>query len=204
MKKIDFLPETIKVQRQRRRSMVRQCCLLIAVVAGLAALACVRQGQVSQAKGELASVGGQIDSARKQLSFRADMERQQADLMIKKRIDDQLGSRVNTLVVLAELEHLLPEGIFLTNVNLEAVELKVPVKPAGNNSGAPPALKENAVKRVRLVFTGIAPTDVDLANFIAQISAGRLFEDVSMGYSRNVEFRDRTVREFQASCYVMR
>jgi Tfp pilus assembly protein PilN len=115
-----------------------------------------------------------------------------------------LGSRVNTLVVLAELEHLLPEGIFLTNVNLEAVELKVPVKPAGNNSGAPPALKENAVKRVRLVFTGIAPTDVDLANFIAQISAGRLFEDVSMGYSRNVEFRDRTVREFQASCYVMR
>jgi Tfp pilus assembly protein PilN len=203
MDKIDFLPERIRQQRIRRRSMVRQGYLLTVTVAALVILGVLRQGQISQAKGELASLVDQAREVQRQLAYRGELEHQQADLMIKKRIDDQLGSRVNALEVLAELERLVPESIFLTNLNLEAVELKVPVKMAGGTANNDET-RDKVVKRVRLVFTGIAPTDVDLANFIAQMSAGQIFEDVNMGYSKNVEFRDRIVREFQASCYVVR
>jgi hypothetical protein len=58
------------------------------------------------------------------------------------------------------------------------------------------------VKRVRLMLTGIAPGDVDVANFIGQLSASPLVEDVNMGYAKTVEFRGRLAREFQASCYI--
>jgi len=71
-------------------------------------------------------------------------------------------------------------------------------------AGAQPRKEDKAVHRVRLVLTGLAPTDVDVANFIGQLSASRLFEDVTMGYAKNVSFRGRSAREFRASCYVAR
>jgi Tfp pilus assembly protein PilN len=206
---IDFLPSAIKVDRARRRSLKRQIWLVVFVIAGLTGLAHVRQGQIAQGKACLAALTTQMSTVNRQLAMRTDLERQLADLMIKKRIDDTLGSRANALEVLAELERTLPESIVLTSLTLEAVEVRTPVNRSLNGdapvaSGAAPVPKDKVSRRVRLVFTGMAPTDVDVANFIAQMSAGRLFEDVSMGYARNVEYRGRNVREFQASCYVAR
>jgi len=210
MEYMDFLPERIRIQRARRRSLVRQAYLLGACLLALGILAYVRQGMISSAKGELARTSDRVANVNRQLVMRGELERQQADLMIKKRIDDHLGSRVYALDVLAELERTLPQSIFLTNLAMEAVEIRIPIKPAEQDSnqavaaGNQPQDKEKVVKRIRLSVTGLAPTDVDLADFIAQMSAARLFEDVSMGYAKNVEFRGRTVREFQASCYVVR
>ncbi len=206
MDTIDFLPERIRIQRARRKSLKRQVCLVVVVVVSLAVLGYVRQGMIGGAKAELVRLNAQIDHVNHQLALRSELERQTADLMIKKRIDDTLGSRVNALEVLAELERTLPESIFMTRLALEAVELRLPVAAAEDNAPSTGGrqTKEKVVKRVRLVFTGLAPSDVDLANFIAQMSAGRLFEDVSMGYAKNVEFHGRQVREFQASCYVVR
>jgi Tfp pilus assembly protein PilN len=66
------------------------------------------------------------------------------------------------------------------------------------------AVKEVTVKRVQLLVTGLAPSDVDVANFIGHLSASPLFEDVNMGYAKNVVVRGRTAREFQATCFVAR
>lgn len=206
---IDFLPKDIKVHRARRRSLKRQVWLVALVAAGLAILGYVRQGIIGQAKAELTGLHDQIANATRQLSMRSDLERQLAELMIKKRIDDTLGSRANALEVLSELERTLPENVVLTSLTLEAVEIPLAVA-AQYDSQAPTVAGSQGrrtvqmVKRVRLVFTGLAPSDVDIANFIAQMSAGRLFEDVSMGYAKNLDFRGRSVREFQASCYVAR
>jgi len=156
----------------------------------------------------LAKVRDQAANVRYQLTFRSMLEKQKAELMIKKRIDDQLGSRVNALEVLAELERMLPESIFLTALALEAVEESVPVKAAVNSSRSGKAVKdpvrEQSINRVRLRFTGVAPSDVALADFIAQLSAGPLFEDVSLRYAKDAAFGERTVREFEANCYVVR
>ncbi len=209
MEKIDFLPESIRSQRAHRASLIRQGCLLAVCVLALTVLAFARQQRISAARAEQVSLNDQFANVQHQLAFRSDLESQQADLMIKKRIDEQLGSRVNTLEVLAEMGRLLPDSIVLTSLNLEAVELRIPLKPAEERSdssarSADNLPREKVVKRVRLIFTGLAPSDVDLANFIAQLSAGRLFEDVNMGYAKNVDFRGRSAREFQASCYVVR
>jgi Tfp pilus assembly protein PilN len=133
-----------------------------------------------------------------------------ADLMIKGRIEQQLGRRVGTLHVLGELQRVLPESMTLTNLTMETVEVPVLVDPAQrrNSSGlAIPrgkAQREMTVKRVRLTITGMAPTDVDVANFIGQLAGSRLFEDVSMGYAKTEPFRDRNARKFQANCYLIR
>ena len=130
--------------------------------------------------------------------------------MIKGRIEEQLGRRVGTLDVLGELQRVMPESLALTHMTMETVEVPLELAPAErrNASNRPVArsgkTKNKMIKRVRLVLTGMAPTDVDVANFIGQLAGSRLFEDVSMGYARNVSFRNRAARQFQANCYLTR
>ncbi len=207
---IDFLPERIKAQRARRRRLLRQGNLLAVCLVSLALLGYLREGQIVQARGELAMLQGRTENARCQLVMRATLQQQLAELMIKKRIDDHLGSRVNALDVLAVLQTVMPASIALTELDLEAMEVPDNRKPKTLEAWQRPAVGGRAprpagkIRRVRLKITGLAPTDVDVANFIGQLSASPLFEDVNMGFARNVTFRDRTARQFQASCYVAR
>jgi Tfp pilus assembly protein PilN len=211
MDKVDFLPDRIKCQRSRRSRLLRQGYLLGACLAALGVLAYVRDGRISQTKAELALLDERVSEMRNQLVLRTSLEQQMADLMVKRRIVEHLGSRTGPLDVMAGLDQLLPESVVLTGLNMETMDVRVPVRRPGDvNAGlrataaGAAASSESAVKRVRLTITGLAPTDADLGNFILQLSACPLFEDVNMGYTKNVDFRGRPARQFLVSCYVVR
>ena len=209
MEEIDFLPDRIKAQRARRRRLTVQAYLMAICLTGLVALGYVFHVRIRTARGELSMLEGRGDAMRQQLAMKESMEQELADLMIKKRIEERLGRRVGTLDVLAELQRAMPESMALTRLNMETVEVAVPLEAAGENRSNRPVAgdkpeKEKVVKRVRLTLTGMAPTDVDVANFIGQLAGSRLFEGVNMGYARNVTFRSRSARQFQVSCYVIR
>lgn len=206
MDNVDFLPERICESRARRRRIVRHGHLLAVCAAGLLILGYARQGQIRTAHAEVEMLGIRAAGAQEQLALLDELERQQAELMIIRRIQSDLGSRVGALDVLAELERIIPESIALKNLSMETMEVHLPVKalasrrPARFDAGN----AKKTLKRVRLTITGLSPSDVDIANFIGQLSASPLFEDVNMRYARNVECRQRQAREFQASCYVIR
>ncbi len=208
MQNVDFLPETIKEQRARRRRLVRQGYLVVLCVIALAVLGYIRHRRISKAHAQLALLDKRVKNVRQQLVMRKDLERQQAEVLIKKRIDDLLGSRVNTLDLLAELERVMPATVTLTSLKIQAMDVRVPVRPVKMDGGQTVAgthrQRERTIKRVRLMLTGLAPTDVAVANFIGQLSASPVFEDVNMGYTKNVIFQKHVAREFQTSCHVVR
>ena len=207
MENIDFLPDRIRLQRSRRRRIIRQAFLAVVCTMGLVLLGYVRQNAVRNAQAELSSLREHGQELQRQVAMRDGLEKQQAQLQIARRVDDQLGSRINALEVLAELSKMVPSNMTLISLNFETIEQKVPIdmnaggKPSARASSAGPT-KERVVKRVRLTLTGIAMNDVDVANFIAQLSANPLFEDVNMGYAKTTDFRGKSSREFQADCYV--
>ena len=207
MENLDFLPDRIRQQRSRRNALIRQGYLVAACCVGIVLLAYMRQGTIRSAQAELSLLKDRSGNVQQQLAMRAGLEAQQAELMIKKRIDDQIGSRANALDILAELDQIVPPSMILGSLTLEATEQRQTIQSV-NGGLAPSAAGRQAqqlvVNRMRMVITGIAPTDVDVANFIGQLSASPLFEDVNMGYARNCEFRGRGAREFQVSCYVIR
>jgi Tfp pilus assembly protein PilN len=214
MKSIDFLPERIRFQRDRRRRLVRQGCLLGLCLIGLAVLGYVRHGRIQTARAELAMLNDRSANSQRQLALRRELESQQADLMIKKRIADQLGSRASALEVLAEVSRLLPGSIVLSSLTVETMEIDAPLPSAKDSTNetdrasaaAAPSgkAKTRSVKRLQLTLTGLSPTDVEVANFIGQLSTSPLFENVNMGYAKNTVFRNRPAREFQVSCHVVR
>ncbi len=211
MLNIDFLPERIKLQRAHRKRLIRQGYLLVSCVVALGVLAYARYGRVKSAQAELLLLTERSANVRQQLVMRGSLERQQGELAVKKRIDDQLGSRINVLDILAELSRLLPESMSITKFRFEAMEVPQAVKSAcgGEHSGGLRTAgrsrpKFRMVKRILLIINGLAPNDVDVANFIGLLSACPLFEDVHMGYAKTLEFRGQESREFQAKCYVVR
>lgn len=177
----------------------------------MVALTYVRQGQLVRAEGQVVALSERAQNIQRQIAMIPDVQRQMADLLIKKRIDAELGSRADCTGVLAELCRLAPPNITLISLELRTVNLPVsPVKPSQRSSfrSAVPARANSpgrsaaTVRRVRLMLTGLAPTDVDVANLIGQLSASCLFEDVNMGYAKTVMFQSRSAKEFQASCYL--
>jgi Tfp pilus assembly protein PilN len=209
MDNVDFLPERIRIVRARRLRVIREAYLLTICIGGLVLLGYVRSGRVARAQADLHALNGRVANVQHQLVLRDSLEAQQADLMIMKLIEADLGSRVNVLDVLSELESVVPKSIALQNLSLETTEERVPIKSTHDGVAAKVALgspekKERTIRRVRLVITGLSPTDIDVANFIGQLSGSPLFEDVNMGYTRNEEFEGRQARKFQASCHVVR
>jgi len=210
MTEIDFLPERIREQRRWRRLLIRQGYLMMLCIVALGVMTYVFQSRVGHARAELGILRSRGKAMETQMALREELNQQMADLMIKGRIEQQLGRRVGTLHVLGELQRVLPESMTLTNLTMETVEVPVLFDPAERRNGSSRAVarggpnRAKTAKRVRLVITGMAPTDVDVANFIGQLAGSRLFEDVSMGYAKTEAFRNRNARKFQANCYLTR
>jgi Tfp pilus assembly protein PilN len=198
MRDADFLPENIRDLRHGRRRRRRQAYLLMACVLALAGVTHLRSGQIAHARAEVAEVESRADALQRDIDKIPPLEQQMSDLLIKKRIDSELGSRADATCVLAELCRLMPPNVAILSLELKTVGV------AGDDKAHAATDDIESGRRVRLVLTGIAPTDVDTANFIGQMATSCLFEDVNMGYSRNATFKGRLAREFQASCTLTR
>lgn len=207
METVDFLPERVRAGRARRRQLIRQGYLLALAVAGMVLLGFLRQDRLAKAQADLDMLQDRTATVQRELTLRDTLQKQLGELLIKERISNQLGSRFDPLDLMSELERLMPRGMSLVNLNLEAVRLELPGESAfaaGRRSAPAPEAKDSGTNRIRLQITGIAPTDVDIANFIGQLSASPLFEDVNMGYARSTSVKGHKAREFQALCYIAR
>ena len=207
--KIDFLPERVRVQRSRRRRIVGQAYFLVACLIGMVLLGYGQHCRVAEASAELTTLDTQVEDIRQRLSLRGELANREAELQIFARIEADLGSRVEVLDVLSELERVMPTSIVLRDLKLETKEFSVAIEPLANHEphrkgGRLPRPKERKVKRIRLLLTGLSPTDVDVANCVGQLSASPLFEEVNMAYARQGKCRGRNAREFQVSCFVAR
>lgn len=210
MDHIDFLPDRVRQYRAQHKRLIRQSYLVLLAAALLAVLGYFRQGAVRSAQAQLANMQVRCDDMQTQVAKRDVLQQQLSELEVMKRIDDQLGSTVSALDIMEEVERLLPKNVALTGLNIEAVEVKAPVVRAAPKPGAKVAAPKAAdltIKRVRLVLTGLTPSDMDVAIFMGQLSGSLVFEDATLGYARTVEFKAdkmREGREFQISCYLSR
>ncbi|MDP6633530.1 MAG: PilN domain-containing protein [Phycisphaerae bacterium] len=205
---VDFLPERIIVQRARVERLFRQGYLVGMVLVTLIGLAYFKEDRISAAQAQLSGLNSQSANLKMQVGTMYKLQEQLCDLMIKQRIDTRLGSRIDGMDILGELGHILPATMTLTSLQLDAMQVETPLKPVVGGAGANPTRgakkRTKIVNRLKLTITGLSPNNVDVANFIADLSASPLFEEVDMGYAKNIKYRQKPAKEFQASCYVIR
>jgi Tfp pilus assembly protein PilN len=206
---IDFLPERIITRRATRERIVRQGYLLGIMLAAIIGLGYFNEERIGRAEAQMAHLDNQSLSMTRRIENMYGLQRQLSDLMITQRIDNRLGSRVNGMDILGELGRILPKTMTLTSLDLDARKVTVKSKPAAPGVATPVGRRSKrtanrTINRLKLTITGLSPNNVDVANFIADLSASPLFDDVNMGYAKNIVFRGKSAKEFEASCYVAR
>lgn len=208
MNLIDFLPKRIRHQRSAYRHLRRQGLALTLVVVVLGGVGYFNELRIANAQSDLMAQQNRADALAATLTVLPELTAQLADGQIKARISRELGSRLTINALLAEVGRLLPPSSCLTSLECSTIDAVAQFAGRQKSQQARKQGRDEAVsptrKRVRLVVTGLAPTAIDVADFIGRLSASPLFCDIRMGYAKTVviERENRKARSFEVTFLV--
>lgn len=196
MRELEFLPHWYPALRRKRRHLLLEAwiCVLIAAALGswLAfsartvvakqSLLSTRQGQIKQIGYELQKLD-ELQSLKKQMS-------EQAMLVAR------LGPTVPISRVLEDLERKMPGEMALLDVSV-VVEQRTVALPAVRAVGAAAAKLQTIVQRqMNIELHGVAPSDVELGNYMIRLATIPCFTGSSLSTS-DLRQNGRLMREFR-------
>ena len=193
MRELEFLPDWYPQTHRRRRLIVLQGWLTLIMVAGMGSwivlkdrnntlderILAVQTAQLDQTYAQLAEVD-KLDSLRRQL-------RQQEEVI------SRIGFAVEACKAVNALDDRMPRQMALTGIVLENEERTDRSALAARGPNGEPTVD----RRLKVRVQGVCPTDVDLANFMTQLSAVPYFESVNNTYARERTESNRVMREFE-------
>lgn len=225
MNSINFLPQSYLDGQRRRRRVVREVFALVMLsgLMGVAYLYVLTQTQMLQQQVLNRQADGK--AVREKIAQFQNLQHLQKQLVREVNMQRELRQPLTHTAILATLGQIMPASIGLTDLTLVA-HAPVPQKPVapdtkrrtfGSKSGSAPAApaktsdKDGAkakqpeivkIKPLKVELVGLAPNDVEIADFMATLSDHDLFTEVKLLYSRSVEAGPIVGREFRIEMQV--
>jgi len=191
MTEIDFVPQWYRSSQCRRRDLaVRVTCLCV-LAAAMVAWSIHNLAATAAARADLAVLQDSFRSQEILLDQYAGLQRRLDELEGQQALLQALrgGARVKQL--LAELSHLMPDAMALTDV---ALNLRDRVE-AGGQRGSQPSRGDSTPGTVTV--KGLAASNVEVGSLLAALDRSPCFREVEMSYSRPVLRDGRQAREFR-------
>jgi Tfp pilus assembly protein PilN len=195
MPELEFLPSWYPQARRRRRLFHLQAWSFLAVIGALCLWLSLVHRNVRAAELALRGADTELAQSRLELTQLQEQLRLKGELEYQRQIVSRLGTSVEMSRLLRALDSVMPKEMSLVELNVETDEQ--PVRPAGQRQSSTAAPEVDRRLNVRLV--GVAPSDVDLANFLTGLTGVRFFENVSMTYSRDKAQGGHVLREFEVT-----
>jgi Tfp pilus assembly protein PilN len=178
MRELEFLPSWYReLHRSRRRVVMQAWGLLLAVmVMGLWML--LAQKSIERKAATLDAVTKQLAETRTALRHLDEQTVLRQQLQQQHEVLKKLGVHVEAARVLTALDRVMPREMSLIKVQIETKEIN---RAAPGGSGAKAAGKSPPVtdRRLAVELTAVAPTNVDVANFLAELANVPFFDDVA-------------------------
>lgn len=195
MREIEFLPSWYPRLAQRKRYLRLQAFACLLVVMGLGLWLILAQYNVRVARGTLNMVDQQLQQSRSDLKTLDEQLALRNQLGVQQQIMARLGLPVEVSRMISQLDVIMPREMSLLDLNVETEEL---VRQAQGNES-----KNNGDRpidrRLRIKLLAVAPTDLDLANFLAGLNNVPFFEQASMTFSRDKIDSGHLMREFEVT-----
>jgi len=210
MAMINFVPDDYVQQRKASRSNVLYLMLLLAMLGAIGitfGFIKMRQGTV---QAELAQLNSRMAEAQQQIAQLEELKIKSKAMMTTMVMTAELLEPVPRSIILASLTNNLPSGVSLLDFRLEEKEIQV-YKPSSKNTTGSRYNKSNAkvaasapqkTIMTNLQIKGIAPSDIQVAAFIARLSGAILFDEVSLVESKEVEIEKIKYREFHLKAVI--
>ena len=214
-----FLPEDYVEQRAERRMIVIGLGLFCIIMTSVVAAFFVTNRQWASLRVNQQKINVSYANAAERIDELTALERQKQQIDEKAAITAALIEPVPRSILLAELINRMPDEVNLNSFELKSQRIKtkkpVAAKGAGKSqvrslsgatgSGQKPTKAEAAKDRhveapkfkVSITLIGIAPTDLQVSEYITNLNSSPMFQNVELKYSKAQSVEDQTEREFR-------
>jgi len=194
VREVEFLPDWYPQIRRRRRIVTVQAWATVIVVAGLTLWMTLSRRSVSAAEAALSSIDGRLTQSRAELKEVEVLETLNRKLGEQAQVLAKVGPHVEAARLLATLDEVMPKSMALLEVSFITDEQR----PATLADVRAAQEKDRAVqRRLNVKVGGVAPTDVEVAEFLTRLTARPFFEEVRMTRSKPRVDNGRLMREFE-------
>ncbi|MCC6581602.1 MAG: PilN domain-containing protein [Phycisphaeraceae bacterium] len=200
----NFLPDDYLEQRAQRRANGISLVLFVIVMAGVCGAFAVSRQQQQDVRRLQEAVNQRYQQAADRLEQLDQLRDKKRQMIHKARIAAGLVERVPRSVILAELTNNMPLSVSLLELNLDTKVVTPPVTATTALDKAKadrkePAQPETPRSDILIDLTGVAPTDVDVAQFMTALSLSSLFTDLNLVFSQQVTIDQHDMRKFRVS-----
>jgi Tfp pilus assembly protein PilN len=214
---INLIPNTYLKQRSQQRANRLCVMLFVVVMTGVAGAVWVSHRNLQNTYKVSDGVNQSYSEAAKLLQQMQQLEIQKRKGVYKAKTTSALLERSPRSYILATVTQSLPENCCLTSLDLKPAKITKTTaitsankKKTAKDSKAPvPPTPEAALAKqppMEMVVTGWAATDVQVAQFLANLIQDPLLESVELGYSQTKEIKSKenqtTIREFSVTAQI--
>ena len=206
MSRVDFVPEEYIQQRESGKANFMYLLLFGAMMCGIGVTFSIIKVRQKAVAAELATVNAKMAQAGEQIAQLEQLKTKGKNVMKTMVMTSGLIEKIPRSIILACLTNNMPTGVSLLELKLEEKEItpKVP-KPAAKTAGAAAAAAAAPPKKIILTMvniSGIAPSDIGVANYIARLSESILLDRVSLVESKERKIDDMKFRQFKLNAYI--
>ena len=207
MAKTSFLPEDYVEKKTQRRTNIISLTLFVVVMTSIIGAFFVTDRQRAEVYELQRQVNVQFEEAAKRLEQLDQLQKRKEEMLRKASVTAVLIERVPRSLILAELINQMPSTLSLLDLDLKtkvvqgyvtaatAMDLAKQRSKNGKTDSPQPQVQKTNVS-MRLV--GVAPTDVQVAQFMTSLSRSPMFNDVNLAFSEEVNLSDeRLMRKFR-------
>lgn len=203
MATINFVPDDYVQQRQASRANVLNLMLLIAMLGAIGITFGFIKMRQKSVKTEMDQLEAKMQLAHAQIAQLEELKTKSKTMMKTMVMTAELLEPVPRSIILASLTNNLPSGVSLLKFDLDEQETKV-YSSAGKASNSQYKSKTSGAAataettvQTDLELKGLAPSDIQVANYIQRLSNSILFDDVSLIESKEVDVDNVKFREFR-------
>ena len=199
MREMEFLPDWYPRLRRQRRRVLLQTWVALVIVGALALWLTLARRNASTAEGALRAFEVQVlqtETERRQLE---EQLRMKAQLEQREQVVASLGFPVEMSRLLRTLDVIMPKEMSLKDVTCTTME-----QPLAYDAPAPAPARGTQdtpmVERwLKVSLVGVAPNDLDLANFLTGLTNYPFFEQIQLLKADGVVDGGHAMREFEVT-----
>lgn len=199
MRELEFLPDWYPRLRQRKRRIALQGWMSLLIVAGLGLWLMLINRNTAHAQERLDQLSADLSTTQLDLDKLRSLEDLQKQLRIQDEVMARIGLHVEMTRMINALEAAMSKDMSLIDLEMEVREQEKKLTALADLVKKPSRTDTVLDRRLIVKLRGVAPTDVELANFLFKLTNESLFEAVTLNYARERRERRHLMREFEVS-----
>jgi Tfp pilus assembly protein PilN len=201
---INFVPEPYRRARRRRSQAQRVAILGVVMIGAMVTLYVLTDRQADGLADYSDTLKQQIAAAQGQLIEVSKLQKVRGELGRQARIYNELARPITFTVINSALAAATPESIVLSEYSAEIQSLeRARVRDASNprNRDRPRTVTEG-YEVIAIELQGVAPSNVDIANYVGRLASTSVFRNVKMLHAKQGRIDDSIIRQFRITMEV--